>query len=60
MSQRKDLSTSQIEATTKWIEETRKDMVEVGINPTNIWSKDVFQIKVDKFKRLWENQSKRP
>lgn len=28
--------------TTKWVEKTRKDVIEIGINPTEIWNEELF------------------
>lgn len=36
---------TEIMTTTKWAEETRKEMVEVGSDPTGSCNKEVFQNK---------------
>lgn len=33
---------TKVKATKKWVDETRKDVVVIGINLTEIWNKDVF------------------
>lgn len=43
----------------KQVEEIRKYMVEAGINPTEIWNKQMFQIKVEKFKGFQGKPSKK-
>lgn len=43
---------TKINVITKRVEETRKDMVVVGINPTVTWNKNLFQIKTDKSERF--------
>lgn len=43
----------------KLVEEIRKYMVEAKINPTEIWNKHMFQIKVEKFKVFQGKPSKK-
>lgn len=48
---------TKIKATTKWVEETRKDMEEVGVGPEEVWNRDMFRAAIDKFKGFQEKQS---
>lgn len=51
-----------IKGTTKWVEETRQNVMEVGPNPTSIWNKevDLNRINADKFKGFHIKLSKIP
>lgn len=50
---------TKVQATSKWAEETGNDIMETKINPTEFCNKEVFRIKVDKFKVVQEKLSKK-